>query len=90
MFNYHSNCQPEFGRCTNLFHLHLFFYKGADIIGVNCLFEPEICLRTVQIMKDALNASGMLRPLMVQPIAYKTPDADRRGMVALPESPLGK
>ena len=41
-------------------------------------------------MKDALNASGMLRPLMVQPLAYKTPDADRRGMVALPESPFGK
>ncbi|XP_078381086.1 betaine--homocysteine S-methyltransferase 1-like isoform X1 [Oculina patagonica] len=61
---------------------------GADIIGVNCLFEPDICLRTVQIMRDALNASGMPRPLMVQPVAYKTPDADRRGMVALPESPF--
>ena len=64
--------------------------KGADIIGVNCHFEPDICLQTVQMMKDALNASGVLRPLMVQPVAYKTPDADRRGMVALPESPLGK
>ena len=66
------------------------FDKGADIIGVNCHFEPDICLRTVQMMKDALNASGLLRPLMVQPVAYKTPDVDRKGMVELPESPFGK
>nr|XP_058963591.1 betaine--homocysteine S-methyltransferase 1-like [Pocillopora verrucosa] len=61
---------------------------GADIIGVNCLFDPDSCLQTVQMMKDALNASGMLRPLMVQPVAYKTTDADRRGILSLPENPF--
>ena len=68
----------------------IYFDKGADIIGVNCHFEPDICLRTVEMMKDALNASGLSRPLMVQPVAYKTPDVDRKGMVVLPESPFGK
>ena len=63
---------------------------GADIIGVNCRFDPNITLRTIGLMKDALDKEGLKPHLMCQPVGYHTPDADRMGAANLPEGPLGE
>ena len=41
-------------------------------------------------MKDALDAAGLKVHLMVQPLAYITPDAKKQGFIDLPEFPFGK
>ncbi len=64
---------------------------GADVVGVNCHFDPFVSLRTVKAMKEALQEAGLLeRPtyLMVQPLAYLTPDAGKQGFIDLPEFPF--
>ena len=38
---------------------------GAPIIGINCLFDPFICLETIRIMKEALEREG-LAPFLIQ------------------------
>ena len=45
----------------------------------------------MQEMKDALAKAGLTRHLIVQPIAYHTPELkyDRIGLTGLPEFPLG-
>ena len=60
-------------------------------MGVNCCFDPSICLAVMQEMKDALAKAGLTRHLIVQPIAYHTPELkyDRIGLTGLPEFPLG-
>lgn len=69
----------------------LFVLSGADIVGVNCCFEPSICLAVVKEMKAALEKEGLKRHLIVQPICYHTPELayDRIGLSAVPEFPLG-
>ncbi|XP_078381092.1 S-methylmethionine--homocysteine S-methyltransferase BHMT2-like [Oculina patagonica] len=61
---------------------------GADIIGVNCRFDPNISLQTIGLMKEALDKEGLKAHLMTQPVGYLTPDAGRLGAPGLPESPL--
>jgi len=63
---------------------------GADIIGVNCRFDPEISLQTMQVMQDAIKKEGIKVHFMVQPVGYWTPDAGPLGFTSLAESPLGK
>ena len=63
---------------------------GADIVGINCHFDPETSLKGVKVMKDALDAAGLKPFLMCQPLAYKTPDASKQGFIDLPEFPFGK
>ena len=63
---------------------------GARIIGVNCLFDPFICLETIHLMKSALDAEGLNLFLMCQPLGFRTPDAAGFGWVTLPEFPFGK
>jgi len=62
---------------------------GADLVGVNCHFDPFISLQTIKKMKQGLDAADLHPHLMVQPIAYFTPDADRQGFISLPEFPFG-
>ena len=66
-------------------------FPGADIVGVNCCFEPDICLAVMQKMKDALEKEGLKRHLVMQPVAYHTPELtfDRIGLSGLPEFPFG-
>ena len=64
-------------------------YLGADIIGLNCQFDPDMCLEGMQLMKEALEKAGLKRHLMVQPVGIHTPDADHLGFQGLPECPLG-
>ena len=62
---------------------------GANIIGVNCNFDPFCCLDTLRQMKDALDAADIKVHLMAQPLGYKTPDVAGYGWVTLPEFPYG-
>jgi len=62
---------------------------GADIVGINCHFDPQGCLRGMRKMKDALDAAGLKPFLMVQPLGFNTPDANRQGFIDLPEFPFG-
>lgn len=68
-----------------------FVLSGADIVGVNCCFEPSICLAVVKEMKAALEKEGLKRHLIVQPICYYTPELayNRIGLSAVPEFPFG-
>lgn len=61
---------------------------GADIIGVNCKFDPNTSIETLRLMKDALDKEGLNPYLMIQPVGYHTPDAGRVGFSSLPETPF--
>eukprot|EP00164_Ancoracysta_twista_P000374 GFYU01000512.1.p2 GENE.GFYU01000512.1~~GFYU01000512.1.p2 ORF type:complete len:434 (-),score=143.41 GFYU01000512.1:111-1301(-) len=63
---------------------------GAHIIGVNCHFDPFVSLEAMKKMKAGLEAAGITdRHLMVQPLAYMTPDATKQGFIDLPDFPFG-
>ena len=48
---------------------------GADVVGVNCHFDPFVSLEALRKMKGGLDAAGLHPYLMCQPLAYFTPDA---------------
>lgn len=75
--------------CTDVLYCILLLL-GADIIGVNCRFDPNISLQTIGLMKEALDKEGLKVHLMTQPVGYHNPDAGRLGAAGLPEAPLGK
>ena len=60
---------------------------GADLVGLNCLFDPFIMLDVMKTMKEALDKEGLKPFLMCQPLGYKTPDAGNMGWIDLPEFP---
>ena len=64
-------------------------HSGADIVGINCHFDPETCLLGIRRMKAGLDAAKLSPYLMVQPLAYKTPDCNAQGFIDLPEFPFG-
>ena len=71
----------------------MFFFfniQGADIIGINCHFDPTTTLKGIKVMKDACAAEGLHPHLMAQPLAYHTPDCNKQGFIDLPEFPFGK
>uniref|UniRef100_UPI00398E3B30 betaine--homocysteine S-methyltransferase 1 n=1 Tax=Pristiophorus japonicus TaxID=55135 RepID=UPI00398E3B30 len=61
---------------------------GADLVGVNCHFDPTTCLKTMKLMKEGLEAAKLKVHLMVQPLAYHTPDCNKQGFIDLPEFPF--
>jgi len=69
---------------------------GADLVGINCHFDPFVSLECMEIMKTALEASGHMRNpdfhLAVQPLAYWTPECGtekgKQGFIDLPEFPF--
>ncbi|XP_006626786.3 betaine--homocysteine S-methyltransferase 1 [Lepisosteus oculatus] len=61
---------------------------GAKIVGVNCHFDPMTCLKTVKLMKEGLEAAKLKAHLMIQPLAYHTPDCNHQGFIDLPEFPF--
>jgi len=63
--------------------------SGADIIGVNCKFDPTTSMEALRLMKEALDKEGHNPYLMIQPVGYHTPDAGRVGFASLPEIPFG-
>lgn len=62
---------------------------GADVVGVNCHFGPFVSLKAIEVMKKALEESGIKVHLMVQSLGYLTPDAGKQGFIDLPEFPFG-
>jgi len=61
---------------------------GAQVVGVNCHFDPFMSLECIKKMKAGLDAVGLSPYLMMQPIAYRTPDAGKQGFIDLPEFPF--
>jgi len=62
---------------------------GADVVGVNCHFGPFMSLKTIKAMKQGLDEAGIKVHLLVQPLAFTTPDAGKQGFIDLPEFPFG-
>lgn len=62
---------------------------GADIVGINCHFDPFVSLECVRKMKAGLDAAGLHPYLFIQPLAFHTPDAGKQGFIDLPEFPFG-
>jgi betaine-homocysteine S-methyltransferase len=62
--------------------------SGADIVGVNCHFDPFVCLKTMKLMIEAVKAANLKAHFISQPLAYMTPDAGRQGFIDLPEFPF--
>ena len=67
-----------------------FYSPGAKVVGINCHFGPMDCVETVRMMKEGLDKAGVKAHLMIQPLAYHTPDAGVQGFIDLPEFPFGK
>lgn len=61
---------------------------GAQIVGVNCHFDPETCVKTVKMMKEGVEKAGLKAHYMSQPLAYHTPDCNCQGFIDLPEFPF--
>ncbi|XP_059830448.1 betaine--homocysteine S-methyltransferase 1 [Hypanus sabinus] len=61
---------------------------GADLVGVNCHFDPTTCLKTIKLMKEGLEAANLKAYLMLQPLALHTPDCNKQGFIDLPEFPF--
>jgi len=62
---------------------------GADIIGVNCGFDPDISLKSIAIMRQGLHDAGLSAFLMTQPCGFHCQEAEntKRGFYNLPEYP---
>ncbi|NP_001279166.1 betaine--homocysteine S-methyltransferase 1 [Callorhinchus milii] len=61
---------------------------GAQIVGVNCHFDYATSLKTMKLMKEGLDAAKLKAHLMVQPVAFHTPDCNSQGFIDLPEFPF--
>jgi betaine-homocysteine S-methyltransferase len=55
---------------------------GADVVGINCLRNPEQTLSLIEEVVAAVDA-----PVATQPVAYRTPD-DQPDFTSLPEFPF--
>ena len=60
---------------------------GADLVGLNCYFDPFIMLECIKVMKQALDEQDLKPFLMSQPLGFRDPDAGEQGWNSLPEYP---
>ena len=66
---------------------------APDIVGINCLFDPQMSLETMQHFKSAVSGlrPGIKKPhLMVQANGCNTQDTGRTGWCNVDEMPYGK
>ena len=56
----------------------------------NFLKVKSTSIKTLILMKEALDKEGFSPHLIIQPVGYHTPDAGRAGFASLPELPFGK
>jgi len=63
---------------------------GADIIGINCMFDINTQLKVMKRMKAALDKEGLHPYLMIQALGWLCPEVEDtvEGYVLLPESPF--
>lgn len=68
------------------------YEAGAKIVGLNCHFGPMELLDGMEEIVKAFDRNGVKINedvyLMVQPLAYHTPDARKQGFIDLPEFPF--
>lgn len=71
----------------------MMYEAGAKIVGLNCHFGPFELLDGMEEIVKAFDRNGVKINedvyLMVQPLAYHTPDATKQGFIDLPEFPFG-
>ncbi|XP_071539803.1 betaine--homocysteine S-methyltransferase 1-like [Panulirus ornatus] len=60
---------------------------GADVVGLNCMFDPDMTMKTMRTMKVALEAEGLRPFLMTQPNGFHCPASGTGGYLACPEFP---
>ncbi len=62
---------------------------GADLVGLNCQYDPITCIKTMRIMKAALEAEKLEPFLMLQPLGFHAPEVEewKEGYHELPEFP---
>ena len=63
---------------------------GSKIVGVHCHFDPMTLLDAMQLVKEGLAKANLNVHMMVQPLAYLTPDASKQGFIDLPEFPFSE
>jgi len=63
---------------------------GAQIIGLNCLYDIHTQLKVIKRMKAALDKEGLKPYLMIQALGWLCPEVENNltGYLALPEAPL--
>ncbi|XP_072045944.1 betaine--homocysteine S-methyltransferase 1-like isoform X2 [Amphiura filiformis] len=63
---------------------------GADVVGVNCCYEPNMCLETMALMKAGLDGAGLKAHLIAQPVGFHTEEigTNLSGYAALPDYPF--
>ncbi|XP_066972849.1 betaine--homocysteine S-methyltransferase 1-like [Macrobrachium rosenbergii] len=61
---------------------------GADVVGVNCMFDPYMIIDTMKAMKLALDKAGLKPFLMAQPNGFFTTGTGKEGYLACPEYPF--
>lgn len=63
---------------------------GAQIIGLNCLYDIHTQLKVIKRMKAALDKEGLKPYLMIQALGWLCPEVEDNltGYLALPEAPL--
>lgn len=83
IFHNLNNLLPQFWSVLHIFSV------GADIVGINCHFDPETCVKTVKLMKEGVEKAGLKAHYMSQPLAFHTPDCGCQGFIDLPEFPFG-
>lgn len=64
---------------------------GADIIGINCLFDVNTQVKVIKRMKAALDKEGLKPYIMVQALGWLCPEVEEQisGYLTLPEAPVG-
>ncbi len=68
----------------------LTYFVGADVIGLNCCFDPQHLIKAMKEVKESLEKAGFKKHLICQPLGKLTPDAAKDGYGSLPEFPFGK
>lgn len=53
------------------------FYSCADVIGVNCKFDPHESLKALAKMKVGVEKAGLKTHFMYQPLVFHCPDAHK-------------
>lgn len=62
---------------------------GADVVGINCHYDPFRSIVATKKMIKAVKAAGYDKVhFMVQPSVYMSPDASVQGFIDLPEFPF--
>lgn len=61
---------------------------GADVVGINCLFGPNMIIDTMKLMKKALDEAGLKPHLITQPNGFFTTGCNKQGYAQCPEYPF--